>query len=174
MHNLDRRKDADLWGCLTEQLRNCRHLISDIVKIKAHLRPEDQEHHVDTWAVEGNQRADAVAAQARQALPAELWEVWGKAETWETQAHPLTHKLHKVIVDIGLKAVTSQGSKQEPKPVGHHPTQTLEPDANLETLVQISDEEIPPQLTKLDRFWSGYQSNWKATSLQSGFRGSSY
>lgn len=143
-HNLDRRKDADLWGCLTDQLWNCRHFINDIVKIKAHIKPEDQEHHVDTWAVEGNQRADIVAAQARQALPVELWEVWGKAETWESQAHPLTHKLHKAIIDIGLKAVTSQGSKQEPTPVGTHPTQTFEPDAKLEKLVQISDEEIPP------------------------------
>ena len=145
VHNLDRRKDADLWVCLTDQLRNCRHLISDIVKNKAHIKPEDQEHHVDTWAVvEGNQRADIVAAQARQALPVELWEVWGKAETWESQAHPLTHKLHKAIIDIGLKAVASQGSKQEPTPVGTHPTQTLEPDAYLQKLVQISDEEIPP------------------------------
>lgn len=143
-HNLDTRKDADLWRCLSEQLRVSRHLISEIIKIKSHLQPDDQEHPVDSWAVEGNQRADITAAQARQFLPTDLWEVWQQAETWELAAHPLRHKLHKAIIDIGLKAVTSNDNRQELKPVGPSHNQTLEPDADLAKLVHTPDEEIPP------------------------------
>ena len=142
-HNLDKRKDADLWECLIQQIRQCHTLVSAVIKIKAHSDAEAQEHPVDSWAVEGNQTADRVAAQARTFLPKVLWEIWGKAEEWEKKANPLRQKLHTAIINIGLKAVTSNQTAQELRPIGTSQIEVLTIDPNLEKLVQLQPEQIP-------------------------------
>ena len=142
-HNLDRRKDADLWTCLIHQIRNCRDHLSDVIKIRAHTDVDIQEHHVDVWAVQGNQRADSVAAQARNSLPAVLWEVWRNAESWEKKASSLRQQLHSAIINIGLKAVTTNQTNQEPRPLGTIRIEHLEIDDNLLKLTKLTLEEIP-------------------------------
>ena len=137
-HNMDRRKDADLWNCLNHQIRNCHDLLSAVIKIKAHAEAETQEHHVDSWAVQGNQTADRVAAQARPFLPKTLWEIWGKAEEWEQKANPLRQKLHSTIVNIGLRVVTSNQTTNELRPVGTNQTDVLELDPNLKKISAAS------------------------------------
>ena len=143
-HNLDRRKDADLWLCLINQLRNCSNLVDDVIKIKAHTNPADYEHHVDAWAALGNSKADSVASQARDHLPTDLWNVWNKAEKWENQAATLRQRLHQTIINIGLKAVTSNMTRQEIRPAGINTNAILVPDTQLAQLVQLQEADIPP------------------------------
>ena len=142
-HNLEKRKDADLWTYLKQQLRVCGTLVTNIIKVKAHLREEDQDHNVDSWAVMGNQAVDRIAANARHLLPTQLWEVWNKAEAWELQAQPLRQQLHQTIINIGLKAVTNREMRQESRPAGFERNSILEPDTNLAQLVKLADEDIP-------------------------------
>eukprot|EP00435_Cladocopium_sp_Y103_P065282 s1238_g27.t1 len=72
----EHRQDADLWYQLHAQFQHASPFLHAALKVQAHACVLRQDTPMDAWAVLGSITADMFAAEGRQKLPAEFWQVW--------------------------------------------------------------------------------------------------
>ncbi len=136
-------KDGDLWHWIFHQLRHVKHCLIKIVKVKSHLDPNEQDDDVEAWAVVGNSKADAIATQAREHLPNQLWIAWEKVTDYEAETTKFRRDLHSLFVQVGKRAVCNKQMQRAPIPVGIDHQEKANADKQLRELSQTKYEDIP-------------------------------
>eukprot|EP00435_Cladocopium_sp_Y103_P058608 s705_g20.t1 len=143
--DFSKKKDADLWRFLAQQLRVAGPLVVQVFKVQAHADADKQDSPLDTWAVRGNQAADKAAEAARNHLTSSFWTRWDNLRQDLERWRRLGRQIHAMYVAIAVKA---QQAKTMPEtqvvhPVGmpHEPEPTADP--ALLQLTRLSVDEFP-------------------------------
>eukprot|EP00438_Fugacium_kawagutii_P007514 Skav231095 [mRNA] locus=scaffold2525:109735:114528:- [translate_table: standard] len=145
IYHCHKRKDADLWWLLWQQLERSKQWIEAILKVAAHCEVSQQMSPVDEWAVLGNAAADQAATRARESLPASLWRAWIRVSNHLQHSRRVATELHAMLAAIAQKALQANTVRQDVRPEGFS-DQVLQPlsvDASLQQLVQMTAEDIP-------------------------------
>lgn len=135
-------KDADLWEWLSRQFKHAKHLVKQVIKVKSHVEITTLDDF-EEWVIRGNNSADLAAKQARKNLPSVIWDVWEKVVATDNHNNTLRQAIHTLLVSVGMRAVQSQPKTKLPEPSGTNHTDTIEVDANMVAISNLSMEEIP-------------------------------
>ncbi len=136
-------KDGDLWHWIYHQLRQVKNFLSEIIKVRSHLDPADQDEEVDAWATQGNAKADAIATQARDHLPENLWKIWSKVVEHDKRTKIFRKALHSLFMQVGKRAIRNKQMQQPPIPIGFDHQENVEVDSQLCRLSRMGLADIP-------------------------------
>eukprot|EP00435_Cladocopium_sp_Y103_P012417 s727_g3.t1 len=141
---LEKKPDADLWILLRDQYRQSYQFVSSAHKVSAHANPDDQCHHVDMWATQGNDAADRCAAYAMMCLPVDVLQAVESLLSEITYLRKLGRALHDMITDIGARALQStMPNNPLPPPAGLQPALAPSIDAGILQLSTLTIDDVP-------------------------------
>ena len=140
------KQDADLWFLLHAQLQHARPFVHASMKVQAHAKPPLQETVLDEWAVWGNGMADLFAEEARQQLSLDFWNTWTAVKTHQSNTWSFGQALHKLFVQIGLRAQATSVANQVPVPAQVEASEALELDPGIVALSKCRVEDLPKHL----------------------------
>ena len=141
--DLTSRKDADLWDWLTKQFDQARGLVTQIIKVKAHVDIATIDDVFEEWVYKGNNAADMAARRARNNLPQQLWWVWDQVVQFDHNNTVNRQAIHKFFVQVGLRAVQDKPLRQCAEPNGHTRNLQCQVDQRLFQLSTVDISCIP-------------------------------
>ncbi len=99
--------DHDLWGRLHSLICKANQwaLVERCVKVRSHQDEAAYPEAVELWAIQGNEFADRVAAEARQALPGELVTLWHQVQDNILYSCNLREVVHGHFLRVAGKAI---------------------------------------------------------------------
>ena len=95
----------DLWQVLANRMLAIGDKFKGAIKVDSHQNRLDNEDWLHRWAVDGNNRADKIAEQARQNLPQQLWNTWQQLVEHQQFMRTLRDKTHAMYVSIGAQVL---------------------------------------------------------------------
>eukprot|EP00435_Cladocopium_sp_Y103_P007437 s3651_g2.t1 len=140
------KQDADLWGLLHSQFQHSRPFVVAALKVQAHALPLQQDSVLDAWAVTGNIAADVYAEEARQRLPPTFWSLWNKVKAHQTHTLRSGLALHKLFVQIGIRAQATSIVNKASIPQQLPPAADLSVDPGIMMLTTKQVTDFPKHL----------------------------
>ena len=133
------QKDADLWRLLYQVMHAAGPLVRSVHKVMSHQRPTGNE--AEDWVFSGNAAADSLASHVfQQSCP--LMHTWFQLQADLEHLACFRRQVHKVILAVGRKAITSKASPsthdKPPPPPRLQPSQIRE--VQIPTIVS---EDLP-------------------------------
>lgn len=142
-----KRKNADLWLLVRQQLQLARPWLAGVVKVAARCDPQEQPTPAEEWAAQGNAAVDVAATRARDYLLPSLWPAWQQVFNHIEYTKWLAEGLHGMLAAVGKKALRAKTMEQETAHAGLRDQQLVpvQLDPGLVQLSSTSLENIPKQ-----------------------------
>ena len=92
-------------------LQQIKHLCRCVIKIVSHQDIENASTEADRWLIRGNAAADTIATSALQSFP-QIHRQWKQYHADVKQINIFREAVHRVLLQVGRKAVMSRPSKK--------------------------------------------------------------
>ena len=107
--------DHDLWGRLHSLILSAsrEELLQRCIKVRSHQCEEVYPEAVERWAICGNDSADRLAAEARQAIPDRVVNAWTMVQNNIERNIVLRKFIHEHFLQVARKAILHKVRQQD-------------------------------------------------------------